>query len=42
MIPMIPNMYHIQLTLCPICNFRAKTGNNVSEFTHLNWITKSY
>ena len=39
---MIPNMYHIQLTLCPIYKYRAKTGNNVSEFRHSNWMTKSY
>ena len=26
MIP-IPNMYHLQLTLCPIYKYRAKTGN---------------
>ena len=37
---MIPNMYHIQLTLC--MSYRAKTGNNVSEFMHLNCITLSY
>ena len=36
MVPMIPNMYHIQLTLC--MNYRAKTGNTVSEFIHSNWI----
>ena len=37
---MIPNMYHLQLTLC--MNYQAKTGNNVSEFTHSNWTTLSY
>ena len=33
------NSKHI-LTLCH--NYRAKTGNNVSKFTHSNWMTKSY
>ena len=33
-------MYHIQLTLG--MNYRAKTGNNVSEFMHSNWIMLSY
>ena len=37
---MIPNMYHIQLTLG--MNYRAKTSNNMSELTHSNWMTKSY
>ena len=27
---------------CTHCKYRAKTGNNISEFTHSNWITKSY
>ena len=28
------------MTLCT--NYRAKIDNNVSEFTHSNWMTKSY
>ena len=24
------------------CKYRARTDNNVSEFTHSNWITQSY
>ena len=39
---MIPNVYHIWMTLCPIYQFQAKTSNNVSEFMHSNWITLSY
>ena len=35
-------MYHISMTLCPNYEYRAKTGNNVSEFTHSNWIMLSY
>ena len=35
-------MYHIWMTLCPIYQFWAKTSNNVSEFTHSNWIMPSY
>ena len=30
------------ISLIPCTNYRAKTGNNVSEFTHSNWITQSY
>ena len=37
---LIPNMYYISLTPC--INYRAKFGNNVSEFTYSNWITQSY
>ena len=33
-------MYHLQFTL--LMDYRAKTGNTVSEFTHSNWITVSY
>ena len=33
------SMYHISMTLCPNYEYRAKTGNNISEFTHSNWIT---
>ena len=32
-----PNTYYISMTLGT--NYRAKTGNNVNEYTHLNWIT---
>ena len=35
-------MYHVSMTLCPNYQFKAKTGNNVNEFTHSNWITPSY
>ena len=35
-------MYHVWMTLCPIYQFWAKTSNNVSEFTHSNWIMPSY
>ena len=35
-------MYHISMTLHPKYEYRAKTGNNVSEFVHSNWMTKSY
>ena len=35
-----PNTYYISMTLGT--NYRAKTGNNVSEFMHSNWITQSY
>ena len=35
-------MYRISMTLHPIYEYRAKTGNNVSEFTHLFWIMPSY
>ena len=35
--PYIQNM-----TLGIIHKYRAKAGNNVSEFTHLNWMTKYY
>ena len=35
-------MYYIWMTLCPIYQFRAKTFNNVIEFTHLKWIILSY
>ena len=34
----VPDLYHV----CPIYQFQAKTFNNVSEFTHSNWITLSY
>ena len=37
---MIPNKYHIQLTLYH--NYQVRTGNNVSEFMHSNWIMLSY
>ena len=30
------------MTLGTIHKYRVKIGNNVSEFTHLNWMTKSY
>ena len=30
------------MTLCSIYQFQAKTGNNVSEFMHSNWIMPSY
>ena len=30
------------MTLYPIDQFQAKTGSNVSQFTHSNWITVSY
>ena len=33
-------MYYISLILCT--NYRAKTSNNVSEFTHSYWITLTY
>ena len=36
----IPNTSYISLTPCT--NYRAKTDNNVSVFTHSNWITQSY
>ena len=35
--PWIQNM-----TLGTIHKYRTKIGNNVSEFTHSNWMTKSY
>ena len=35
-------MYHISTTLFPNYEYRAKTGNNVSEFMHSNWMIKSY
>ena len=35
-------MYHIWMTLCPIYQFQVKTGNNVSEFIHSNWIMPYY
>ena len=35
-------MYHVWMTLCPIYQFQAETGNNVSEFLYSNWITPSY
>ena len=39
----IPNTCILfQSTLCPIYQFRAKTGNNVSEFMYSIWMTKSY
>ena len=34
-------MCHIWMTLHPIYQFQAKTGNNVSEFMYLNWIMLS-
>ena len=37
---MILLLGNISLTACT--NYRAKTGNDVSEFTHSNWITLSY
>ena len=30
------------MTLSTIHQFKAKTGNNVSEFMHSNWMTKYY
>ena len=51
-LPFIPNMILFSdsndstisimfpLTLCTIHEY--KTGNNISEFTHSNWITLSY
>ena len=33
-------MCYIQFTLN--MNYKAKAGNDVSEFTHSNWITLSY
>ena len=33
-------MYYIPLT--PYTNYRAKTGNNFSEFMFSNWITQYY
>ena len=30
------------MTLCPIYQFQAKTGYNVSEFMYLKWIMQSY
>ena len=35
-------MYHIWMTFCLIYQFQVKTGNNVSAFTHSNWIMPSY
>ena len=40
MIPVISNMYHIQVTIG--MHYRGKTGNDVSEFMHSNWTTLSY
>ena len=34
--------YYIESLLVQLSNFWPKTGNNVSEFTHTNWITLSY
>ena len=32
-------MNYIPLTSCMNYKYREKTGNNISEFTHSNWIT---
>ena len=43
MIPIIPkHVSHSIYSWYTCMNYRTKTGNNVSEFTHLNWITLSY
>ena len=49
--PFIPDWYYLMipntcitfpLTLCTIYKYRAKTGKNIMEFMHSNWITLSY
>ena len=48
MIPVIYSFIHTlflliqNMTLGTIHKYRAKIGNNVSEFMHSNWMTKSY
>ena len=33
------SIYSYSDSRCTHCKYRAKTGNNISKFTHSNWIT---
>ena len=45
---MIPVIYYLMHYLFPLIqnmtpgNYKAKIVNNISEFMHSNWMTKSY